>query len=90
MIVVSDSTPLIHLAQAGGLDVLFSHYSEVVITPMVHREVVEEGLLLEKDDARVIQAYVGRHIRVKAPGSSSKALARKHRIHNSTLGYLLS
>jgi hypothetical protein len=81
MTVVSDSTPLIHLAQAGGLDVLFSLYPEVVITPTVHREAVEEGLLLEKDDARVIQAHVGKHIRVKAPGSSSKALARKHRIH---------
>ena len=48
MSVVSDSTPLIHLAKVERLDILFTLYGEVVITEEVHREVVEEGISLKK------------------------------------------
>jgi len=36
MIVVSDSTPLIQLAKAGRLDILFSLYKKILITKDVY------------------------------------------------------
>ena len=81
MIVVSDSTPLIHLAKAGCMEILFSMYEEILITNEVYREVVVEGNLLEKEDAVIIQHYVGKNIHVKNPRSSSKRLAEKYLIH---------
>jgi predicted nucleic acid-binding protein len=74
MIVVSDSTPLIHLAKVGHMKILFSLYKEILITKEVYREAVEEGILLEKEDAGLIQDYVGKSIHVKSPKSSSKHL----------------
>ncbi|CAG0979595.1 hypothetical protein METP2_01890 [Methanosarcinales archaeon] len=65
MIVVSDSTPLIHIAKVGRLDILFSLYQEIIITKEVYREVVEEGLILEQKDAVVIKEYIGEKIHVK-------------------------
>lgn len=81
MIVVSDSTPLIHLAKIGQVEILFSLYNEILITKEVYREVVEEGNLLEKEDAGVIQDYVGKSIHVKNPSSSSEHLVEKYLIH---------
>ncbi|SNQ59097.1 DUF3368 domain-containing protein [Candidatus Methanoperedens nitratireducens] len=81
MIVVSDSTPLIHLAKVGCMELLFSLYKEVLITKEVYREVVEEGIILEKDDAGIIQKYVGKSIHVKSPKSPSDLLVDKYRIH---------
>lgn len=81
MIVVSDSTPLIHLAKAGQIEILFSLYKEILITNEVYREVVVEGNLLEKEDAGVVQDYVGRGIHVKNPKSSSLHLVEKYLIH---------
>jgi len=81
MIVVSDSTPLIHLAIAGHVEILFSLYKEILITNEVFREVVEEGILLEKEDAGFIQDYIGKSIHVKSPESSSEHLVEKYLIH---------
>ncbi len=81
MIVVSDSTPLIHLAKAGRIEILFSLYKEILITNEVFREVVVEGNLLEKEDAVVVQNYVGRSIHIKNPKSPSKYLVEKYLIH---------
>ncbi|TAN40487.1 MAG: DUF3368 domain-containing protein [Candidatus Methanoperedens sp.] len=81
MIVVSDSTPLIHLAKIGQVEILFSLYNEILITKEIYREVVEEGNLLEKEDAGVIQDYVGKSIHVKNPRSSSEHLVEKYLIH---------
>ncbi len=81
MIVVSDSTPLIHLAKVGRIEILFSLYKEILITNEVYREVVVEGNLLEKDDAGVVQSYVDSGIRVKNPKSSSQHLVEKYLIH---------
>jgi len=81
MIVVSDSTPLIHLAKVGNIELLFSLYKHVLITKEVYREVVEEGIILEKDDAEFVQEYVGKSIHVKSPKSSSDQLIEKYRIH---------
>lgn len=81
MIVVSDSTPLIHLAKIGQVEILFSLYNEILITKEVYREVVEEGNLLEKEDAGIIKDYVGKSIRVKNPRSSSEHIVDKYLIH---------
>ncbi len=81
MIVVSDSTPLIHLAKVGRIEILFSLYKEILITNEVYREVVVEGNLLEKEDAGVVQNYVGRSIHVKNPKSSSARLVEKYPVH---------
>ncbi|NOZ59724.1 MAG: DUF3368 domain-containing protein [Euryarchaeota archaeon] len=81
MTVVSDSTPLIHLAKVGRLEILFALYGEVLITREVYREVVEEGLLLNREDARVVRRYVGNGIRVAATGSSPDHLVQKYQIH---------
>lgn len=81
MIVVSDSTPLIHLAKIGHVEILFSLYNEILITKEVYREVVEEGNLLEKEDAGIIKDYVGKSIRVKNPRSSSEHIVDKYLIH---------
>ena len=81
MTVVGDSTPLIHLAKVGKLEILFALYKEVVITPRVFKEVVEEGILLEKEDARVVERYIGRGIRIASAKSSSDYLLQKYQIH---------
>ncbi len=81
MIVVSDSTPLIHMAKVECLDMFFSLYKEILVTGEVYREVVEEGLILEKDDARVVKEHMGKRIHVKDPISSSRHLVEKYSIH---------
>jgi len=81
MIMVSDSTPLIHLAKAECIDILFSLYKEVFITEEVYREVVEEGLILEKEDAVLIKEHVGKRIHVKKASSSSRNIIEKYSIH---------
>ncbi len=81
MIVVSDSTPLIHLAKAGRLDILFSLYNKILITEEVYIEVVEEGLILEKEDAVIIKEYIGKRIQIKNPGSSSVDIIKKYSLH---------
>jgi len=55
MIVVSDSTPLIHIAKVG--------------------------LILEQNDAVVINEYIGKRIHVKNASSSSSYLVEKYSIH---------
>src|SRR3972149_8086096 len=81
MIVVSDSTPLIHFAKAGRLDILFILYNKILITEEVYSEVVEEGLILEKEDAVIIKEHIGKRIQIKNPSSSSMHIIRKYSIH---------
>ena len=81
MIVVSDSTPLIHIAKAGRLDILFSLYQNILITKEVYREVVEDGLILQQEDALVIKEHIGKRIQVKHVSSSSRHLIEKYSIH---------
>jgi predicted nucleic acid-binding protein len=41
--VVSDSTPLIHLAKIGRLELLREFFGEIIIPEAVYRECVLEG-----------------------------------------------
>jgi len=51
--VVSDSGPLIHLAQINKLQVLQKLFGCIVVTPSVRVEVVDEGILRNFPDAEV-------------------------------------
>ncbi|MCA6214183.1 DUF3368 domain-containing protein [Thermococcus bergensis] len=53
MPVVSDSTPLIHLAKIGRLELLREFFGEIIIPEAVYRECVLEGG--ESEDARAIK-----------------------------------
>lgn len=81
MIVVSDSTPLMHFAKIGQLNLLFSLYDEILITKEVLKETVEAGIMLGEDDAVVIQRYIGKNINVKMPQMPFKWLIEKYHIH---------
>ncbi len=43
-VVISDSSPLIHLSQIGCLNILKELFGEILIPPAVYREVVIDGL----------------------------------------------
>ena len=81
MIVVSDSTPLIHIAKAGRFNILFTLYKDILITKEVYREVVDEGLILQQEDALVIKEHIAKWIHVKNASSSSRHLIEKYSIH---------
>ncbi|MGC8896600.1 MAG: hypothetical protein ACP5LB_07570 [Candidatus Bathyarchaeia archaeon] len=52
--VVSDAGPLIHLAQINKLHLLKKLFKQVIITPNVKREAVDEGIKLSHPDAQII------------------------------------
>ncbi|MCL6579892.1 MAG: hypothetical protein K6T73_11050 [Candidatus Bathyarchaeota archaeon] len=52
--VVSDAGPLIHLAQINKLHLLKKLFKQVIITPNVKREAVDEGVKLGHLDAQII------------------------------------
>ncbi|GCC11531.1 hypothetical protein IPdc08_01586 [archaeon] len=80
MKVVNDSTPLIHLAKAGGLGLLQKLYGSIYITKAVYREAVEEGELLGEADAPVIKKGVGKWINI-GEVTGSERIARKYGLH---------
>ena len=53
-IVVSDSGPLIHLAQINKLQILQKLFGTILVTPSVKAEVVDEGIHRKCPDAKVI------------------------------------
>jgi len=42
---------------------------------------VEEGLILEKDDALIVKEHIGKRIQIKNSSSSSMHIIRKYSIH---------
>lgn len=52
--VVSDSGPLIHLAQINKLQILQKLFGTILVTPNVKVEVVDEGIRRKCPDAKVI------------------------------------
>lgn len=57
-IAVSNSGPLIHLAQINRLDLLFSLFDKVLIPKTVYTEVIESGIQQGHHDARYIQKEI--------------------------------
>lgn len=55
MLVVKDSMVLIHLAATSVLQEACVMFSKVIISPAVHREVVEKGIEKNRPDAYVVK-----------------------------------
>lgn len=81
MIVVSDSTPLMHFAKLRKLVLLRFLYKKIAITEAVRKEVVEEGVLLGKRDALEVKREIGKWIDVREPKAGAEKIAEKYRIH---------
>ena len=81
MIVISDSTPLIHFGTIDRLDLLRSMYGQIFITGAVHREVVTEGIALGKMDAFLIEKEIGGWIEVVNPKGYVGEICSRYRIH---------
>jgi hypothetical protein len=77
--VVSDSSPLNHLALLSDFDLLRGIYGALVIPPAVYREVVESGL--DYPVAAAVLAALGKWVSVaSAPDAGPVAsLQREHR-----------
>ena len=54
-LVVADAGPLIHLAQINKLFLLKSLFNQVIITPGVQRETVDEGIKRRYPDALIVR-----------------------------------
>lgn len=68
MTVVADAGPLVALAKVGGLPVLFSLFSEILIPPAVQAEAVIAGEQRREPDATVLAQHLkARDLRVVAP-----------------------
>ncbi|MGQ9723330.1 MAG: hypothetical protein ACUVXA_18660 [Candidatus Jordarchaeum sp.] len=55
---VSNAGPLIHLAQINKLHLLKKLFKNVLITPEVKREVVDEGIKLGHNDALIVKEAI--------------------------------
>ncbi|MEM3551038.1 MAG: hypothetical protein QXN87_02210 [Candidatus Bathyarchaeia archaeon] len=93
-IVVSDAGPLIHLAQINKLYLIKNLFSQVVITPNVKREAVDEGFKLGHPDAQIVgKAIEEGWIKVeevsKRLASASKRLAEDENISRADAETLL-
>ncbi len=89
MIVVSDSTPLMHFAKVGKLELLKLAYGELVISNAVFEETVSEGILLREEDAFLIEKEVGKWIKVIAPQDDATVFSKKYRIHEGEAASIL-
>ena len=58
MIVVSDSTPLMHFGKIDRLDLLQLGYDEIVITQAVYRETVTEGINMGGKERNTVKCIV--------------------------------
>ena len=81
MIIVSDSTPLIHFGTIKRLDLLRSMYGRIFITEAVHREVVTEGIALGKKDAFLVEKAIWDWIEVANPEGDAGKFCNRYGIH---------
>jgi predicted nucleic acid-binding protein len=80
-IAVSNSGPLIHLAQINCLDLLFFLFDKVLIPKAVYKEVIESGQQQGHHDARYINKEIDKG-RIEVKGASNELLKE---IHNDNL-----
>ncbi|MCD4768529.1 MAG: hypothetical protein K8R34_18765 [Methanosarcinales archaeon] len=89
MIVVSNSTPLMHFAKVGKLELLKSAYSELIISSAAFEETVSEGILLGEEDAFLIEKEVGKWIKVLASQDDATVFSTKYKIHEGEAASIL-
>ena len=85
---VSDSGPLIHLAQAGQLSLLRNIFGEVLIVLAVKREVIDEGIRRAYPDARLVaqalaEGYIVVYRTTSRISKRASKLARQEKISPS-------
>ena len=85
---VSDSGPLIHLAQAGQISLLRSIFGEILIVLEVKREVVEEGIRRAYPDAKFVAdalaaGYVVVHRISSRTSKRASKLAKQEKLSQS-------
>ncbi|MEM2094911.1 MAG: hypothetical protein QXI32_06410, partial [Candidatus Bathyarchaeia archaeon] len=56
--VVSDAEPFIHLAQINKLYLIKNLFRQVIITPNIKREAVDEGIKMSRPDAQIIEKAI--------------------------------
>jgi len=81
MIVISDTTPLIHFGILKRLDLLHTLYGEIFITKTVLQEAVTEGAAMGKPDAFLIEKEIGKWIKVDDPKGEIDEICREYGIH---------
>lgn len=67
-IAISNASPLILLSKVGELDILFSIFEKIYISPLVYQETVIKGINKEETDAIDIKKHVDeKRIEIKQP-----------------------
>jgi uncharacterized protein len=89
MMVVSDSTPLMHFAKVGKLELLKSAYGELVISHAAFEETVSEGILLGEEDAFLIEKEVGKWIKFITLQDDAAVFSKEYRIHEGEAASIL-
>ena len=83
---VSSAGPLIHLAQAGCLDLLMTLFEKVVIPPAVYHEAIEAGLEQGHPDAVILdQEMKHDRICVDSAVDMSKLQVSSDKLHKGEL-----
>ena len=55
---ISDSSPIIIFAKINKLNLLIKLYDKIQITNGIYKEIVEQGLLINASDAKIIKKYI--------------------------------
>jgi len=81
MIVVSDSTPLIHLSKIDALHLIKKLYQKCYITQTVYNETIVEGQKFGHLDSDLIKNALGNWLEIKDSTGDVARLVKKHSIH---------
>jgi len=81
MIVVSDATPLIHMAKVKSLNLIKELYQKCYLTESVYNETVIEGQKYGHDDSNQIMEALGDWIEVRDPKGNVFEFVKKYSIH---------
>ena len=81
MIVVSDATPLIHLAKVKSLNLIKELYQKCYITESVYNETVIEGQKYGHDDSKQIVKALDDWIEIRDPEGNVSEFVKRYSIH---------
>ena len=73
--IICDASPLIHLTKMGKMEYVMKLFDTIIIPPAVYREIIEEGIQHNYDDAKLLQNYhKNKQIQKLTPGISDVIL----------------